>query len=239
MFENAGTAIDSLQFHLVMSQILPDPIERYLAAVNRLNDPILDEIAADGLRRGLPIVPPETGLFLQVLAAATGARRILEIGTATGYSAACMARALPRDGLLITFERDRERAATAKDHFAKAGMGDIANVMVGDAARLVWKVAGPFDLIFQDGDKQQYEPLFDRLLDLLRPGGLLVADNALWRGEVVPGYVAQPHYPREQTDALAAYNQRITSDPRVLGIVVPIGDGVTIAVKRTTVPSGQ
>lgn len=215
-----------------MSQILPEPIERYLAGINRRADPVLDAIAAEGRRRDLPIVHPETGQLLQVLVAATGARRVLEIGTAIGYSTVWMARALPPDGLLITVERDHDRAAGARENLARAGVADIAHVMVGDAARLVWKVSGPFDFIFQDGDKLQYEPLLDRLLDLLRPGGLLVADNALWRGEVVPRYVERPHYPREQTAALAAYNQRLATDPRVLSFVLPVGDGVSLAVKR-------
>ncbi len=215
-----------------MSQILPEPVERYLASVNRRADPVLDEIAAEGRQRDLPIVHPETGRLLQVLTTAIGARRVLEIGTAIGYSTVWMARALPADGLLISLERDRDRGARARANFERAGVADRANVMIGDAGRLVWKVSGPFDLVFQDGDKQQYEPLLDRLLDLLRPGGLLVADNALWRGEVVPGYVRQPHYPREETEALAAYNARLATDARVLSIVVPIGDGVSIAVKR-------
>jgi caffeoyl-CoA O-methyltransferase len=217
-----------------MSQILPEPIERYLAGINRHDDPVLDEIAAAGRRRELPIVHPETGRLLQMLATAIGARRILEIGTSIGYSAVWMARVLPADGLLITVERDHDVAAEARANFARAGVANLANVMLGDAARLVWKVAGPFDLIFQDGDKQLYEPLLDRLLDLLRPGGLLVADNALWRGEVVPGYVSRPHYSADTTAALAAYNQRLAADPRVLSLVIPLGDGVSLAVKRNT-----
>ncbi len=215
-----------------MSQILPDAIERYLAGLNRRGDPVLDAIAAEGHRRELPIVHAETGRLLQLLVLATGARRVLEIGTCVGYSAVWMARALPADGLLITLEREQPLANEARANFARAGVAHLANVMVGDAARLVSKVAGPFDLIFQDGDKLLYEPLLDRLLALLRPGGLLAADNALWRGEVVPGYVDRPHYSADTTAALAAYNQRLATDPRVLSLVLPLGDGVSLAVKR-------
>ena len=98
-----------------MSQILPDPVERYLAALNRRDDSVLDTIAADGHRRGLPIVHPETGRLLQALVMALGARRVLEIGTSIGYSATWMARALPADGMLITFEKDQAVAADAKE----------------------------------------------------------------------------------------------------------------------------
>ncbi len=215
-----------------MSQILPEPIERYLAGLNRRPDPVLDAIEADGRRRDLPIVHPETGRLLKVLVQATGSRHVLEIGTAIGYSAVWMARAMPPGGVLMSFERDHQLAADARTNAVRAGVGAIVQVMEGEAERLVDGIPGPFDLVFQDGDKVLYEPMLDRLLALLRPGGLLVADNALWRGEVVPGYVARPHYPADTTAALAAYNQRLATDPRVLSIVLPVGDGVSVAVKR-------
>jgi len=216
-----------------MSQVVPDAVAQYLAGLNRRPDPLLDAIAAVGRDRALPLVDPEVGRLLQVLTAATGAHSILEIGTAIGYSAIWMGRALPADGLLLTIERDTELATLARANLARAGLSDVVNVMVGEAARLVWKVAGPFDLIFQDGDKELYEPLLDRLLDLLRPGGLLVADNALWSGEVVPGLVAHPHRSRETTEAIASYNRRLAAEAGVATIVLPLGDGVSIAVKHS------
>ena len=91
--------------------------------------------------------------------------------------------------MLLTMEMDPERAREARENFARAGLADRVNVMVGDAQRMIAKVVGPFDLIFQDGDKQLYVPMLDRLVELLRPGGLLVTDNVLWDGEVVPGFV--------------------------------------------------
>jgi predicted O-methyltransferase YrrM len=175
-----------------MGRIVPDAIERYLANLNRGRDSVLDEIARDGAARGLPLVDAEVGALLAVLVAATGASRVLEIGTAIGYSGIWLARGLPAGGMLLTIEQDPARAADAKDNFARAGVADRANVMVGDANLRLAKVAGPFDLIFQDGDKRLYLPMLDRLLALLRPGGLLVTDNVLWDGEVVPGYAASP-----------------------------------------------
>jgi predicted O-methyltransferase YrrM len=111
-------------------------------------------------------------------------------------------------------------------------VADRAHVMVGDAARLVWKVSGPFDLIFNDGDKAQYVSLLDRLVELLRPGGLLVTDNVLWNGEVVPGFVERPERDPGDTQAIAAFNERVTSDARLATAIVPIRDGVSISVKR-------
>ena len=215
-----------------MGQIIPAPIERYLAALNRRADPVADAVAQEGQARGLPVVSAEVGRLLHLLASATGARRILEIGTAIGHSTIWLARAIPADGLLISIEREADRAAEARANLARAGLGERVSVMVGEASRLVWKVAGPFDLIFQDGDKHQYEPLLDRLVTLLRPGGLLVTDNALWDGEVVPGYAAEPPRSPDVAAAIAAYNQRIATDDRLLTIIVPLGDGVALSVRR-------
>ncbi len=215
-----------------MSEILPEPLERYLAGLSRRDDPILDEVRRQGREMKLPIVAAETGALLELLVTASGARRILEIGTAIGYSTIWMGRALPPDGLLLTIERDGERAALARQNFARAGLAGRVSVMVGDAERLLHKVAGPFDVIFQDADKQQYPPMLDRLIALLRPGGLLVTDNALWSGEVVPGLIDKPWRPPETTAAIAAYNQRLATDPRLVAMVVPIGDGVSVAAKK-------
>jgi predicted O-methyltransferase YrrM len=134
--------------------------------------------------------------------------------------------------MLLTMELDESRAAIAKQNFARAGLSDKANVMTGDAERLVAKVSGPFDLIFQDGAKQLYGPLLDRLVALLRPGGLLVTDNVLWDGEVVPGYKAEPERKSEDTRAIAEYNVRLNAHPLLLTATVPLRDGVSISVRR-------
>src|SRR6185295_16257068 len=106
-------------------------------------------------------------------------------------------------------------------------------VMIGDAERLAAKVAGPFDLVFQDGDKKLYSRMLDRLVDLLRPGGLLVTDNVLWDGEVVPGFTSAPHKNADDTRAIAEYNERLAAHPQLLTATVPLRDGLAIAVKNT------
>jgi len=214
-----------------MGQVVADPIERYLASLNHARSDVLDAIAKSGAARNLPLVDAEVGLLLRTLALAVQAAHILEIGTAIGYSGIWLAGALAPGGRLITLERDEARAQEARENFARAGLGDRATVVVGDASLKIAKVAGPFDLIFQDGDKQLYSPMLDRLVSLLRPGGLLVTDNVLWDGEVVPGFVARPSRDAQDTRAIAEYNERISTHPQLVTSIVPLRDGVAVSVK--------
>ena len=215
-----------------MGQIVPDTIERYLASLNHQADAVLQDIARIGGERNLPLVDPEVGVLLRVLAKAVQAKRVLEVGTAIGYSGIWLAGALPADGLLLTMEQDEQRAREAREHFARAGLADRVTVMVGDAQRMLAKVSGPFDLIFQDGDKKMYGPLLDRLAGLLRPAGLLVTDNVLWSGEVVPGFAKKPRFDADSGRVIAEYNQQLSSHPALITSIVPLRDGVAISVKR-------
>src|SRR6476660_4672462 len=220
-----------------MGLIVPDAIEGYLATLNRGSDDVLDRIARDNESRGLPLVDAEVGALLRVLATAIAATRILEIGTAIGYSGIWLAGALPPGGMLLTMELAEERAREARDNFAKAGLADRVSVIVGDAQLKIAKVSGPFDLIFQDGDKMLYGPLLDRLVALLRPRGLLVTDNVLWDGEVAPGFTAAPQRDPADPNAIAEYNQRLAAHPDLLTAIVPLRDGVSISVKRAETAS--
>jgi caffeoyl-CoA O-methyltransferase len=215
-----------------VGEIVPDAIEQYLASLNRHADAVLAAVAEQGRALGVPCVDAEVGLFLHVLAVAIGARRVLEIGTGVGYSGIWLARALPGDGWLVSVERDPARAQAAAENFARAGVHDRAHVLVGDARRVLSKVSGPFDVIFNDGDKRQHEVVHERLVDLVRPGGVIVTDNILWGGEVVPGYATQAVRDAEATRAVAAYNERLAADPRLVTAIVPLRDGVAISVRR-------
>jgi predicted O-methyltransferase YrrM len=216
-----------------MGVIVPDAVEHYLASLNRSHGAVLDEIAREGVRRDLPLVDAEVGALLRVLVTAISARRILEIGTAIGYSGIWLAGALPPDGSLITMEMNPDRVREARENFARAGLADRVNVISGDAGLMIAKVSGPFDLIFQDGSKQLYTPLLERLVSLLRPGGLLVTDNVLWDGEVVPGFLSRPVRDAADTLAISEYNQRVASFPNLLTAVIPLRDGVSISVKTS------
>jgi predicted O-methyltransferase YrrM len=215
-----------------MGQIVPDPVERYLAGLNRAGDAVLADIAHEGTKLNLPLVDAEVGALLRVLALSIGARRILEIGTAIGYSGIWLAGALPPGGMLFTMEKDPERARTARSNFERAGLAERVGIIVGDAQVTMAKVAGPFDLIFQDGSKPLYVALLDKLVGLLRPGGVLVTDNVLWDGEVVPGFVERPERDSSDTRAIAEYNERLNAHPGLITATVPLRDGVAISVKR-------
>lgn len=216
-----------------MGQIVPDAVERYLEGLNELADPVLREIQRDGLEKRLPLIDAEVGALLRVLAFTAGATRILEIGTAIGYSGIWLAGALPATGMLLTMEVDQGRAQIARQNFSRAGFADRVTVIVGDAQRMMTKVSGPFDVIFQDGDKHQYGPMLDRLVERLRPGGLLITDNVLWDGEVVPGLIAAPKRDVKTTRAIVDYNERISHHPQLMTAIVPLRDGVAISVRRS------
>lgn len=215
-----------------MGNITPQPVADYLQTLRRDPHERLAEIDREGRAEGLPLVYPDTGALLHTLARGSGARRILEIGTCIGYSTLWMATALPDDGQLITMEYDTARAARAREHFAAAGYTSRISVIVGDAARFLHKVSGPFDLIFQDSDKKLYEPMLDRLVALLRPGGMLVADNVLWNGEVIPGYVAEKKYSEEDTAAIVRFSRRLAGDAQLYTSFLQVGDGVSVSVKQ-------
>jgi predicted O-methyltransferase YrrM len=214
-----------------MPRLTAPPVEHYIAGFRRDPHERLHLIAAEGRAEGLPLVFDDTGALLHHMVLAIGARRVLEIGTAIGYSTLWLATALPDDGSVITMEMDPARAARAREHFAAAGYGDRISVMVGDAMRFLHKLSGPFDLIFQDSAKELYEPMLDSLIELLRPGGLLLTDNVLWDGEVIPGFVDEPIKNPQDTAAIMAYNKHLAAHPRVSTTILQVGDGVAMSVK--------
>lgn len=216
-----------------MAHIVPAPVEGYLASLNRAGSPVLEAVAASGKERNLPLVDAEVGALLRVLALTARATKILEIGTAIGYSGIWLAGALPANGMLITLEMNEGRAREARENFGRAGLADRTTILVGDATLKLAKVSGPFDLIFLDADKSLYVTLLDRLVALLRPGGLLVADNVLWDGEVVPGYVAEPRKRPEDTRAVREFNERVAARADLVTTIVPLRDGVSISVKTS------
>ncbi len=184
---------------------------------------------------GLPQIQisPIQGKLLQLLATACQARTILEIGSLAGYSGIWLARALPAGGHLITLEINPHHAEIVRQSFVRAGVGDRAEVRVGNALELLPQIEreGPFDLVFIDADKPAYPQYLDWALRLTHPGSIIVADNCIRSGEALrgPEQVAD-----EGTAALAEYNRRIVNNPRLLSLALAMDDdymdGFTIAV---------
>jgi predicted O-methyltransferase YrrM len=215
-----------------MRQMLDPDVRGYLAGLAGRADPFLDQVYQRSKTDGVPAIDPESAGLLRFVARLVAARRVLEIGTGYGYSALSLASGMDPEGVIFTIEFKPPRAEIARGHFAQAGLADRVNVMIGDARRLVHKVAGPFDLVLVDADKQLFEPLHERTIALLRPGGVLVTDNILWGGDVVSGFNAQPRHDQPSIDAVLAHSRRLAEDARLDTVFLPVGDGVAVSIKK-------
>ena len=175
---------------------------------------------------------PVEGRFLQALVTATGARRILEIGTYSGYSALSMAAALPADGELITCDVWEEAVALARRYAAEVPEGAKIDFRLGPALETIATLDGPFDLVFIDADKANYPAYFEATLPLLSERGLILLDNTLWSGRVLPEHDDGS----AETTAIRDLNSKLAADPRVVATLLPIRDGVTL-VRHASDPS--
>jgi caffeoyl-CoA O-methyltransferase len=211
-----------------MEPLLDERIEAY-AADHSAEEPELLQRLAEETRRTMAqpqmLTGRTAGSFLRVLVRAANARRVLEVGTFTGYSALMMAAGLPEDGRLITCDVDEKAAAVARRYFAQSPHGGKIELRLGRAADTIRGLAGPFDLVFIDADKPNYGLYWDLCLERLRPGGVVVADNVLWSGQVLD--------PKDDNGrAIVAFNQQVRRDPRVDCALLTVRDGMMVAVAR-------
>ncbi|MDH3222635.1 MAG: O-methyltransferase, partial [Gemmatimonadota bacterium] len=163
-----------------------DPLQAYVEELFAQEDAVLRGIRSRSDEGGLPQiqVPPSTGRLLQVLVRLAGAGRVLEVGALGGYSAVWIARALSETGSLLTLEREPRHAAVTRETLRRAGLEERVEVREGEALELLAALKGPFDVVFLDADKEALSLYLEHAARLLKTGGLLLADNALWRGEV-------------------------------------------------------
>ena len=200
--------------YLLASSTSPDPVQQELIA----------ETAALGGISGMQIAP-EQGVFLTLLCQAVGARRVIEIGTFTGYSALCIARALPPGGTLQCCDVSEEWTAVARRYWEKAGVDGAITLTLGPALDTLRALpAGDrFDLAFIDADKPSYLAYYEELVPRMEPGGLILVDNTLWGGRVVDPDAHEP-----DTDAIRAFSAHVAADARTDTVLLPIGDGLTL-----------
>ena len=209
-----------------MNRLVPSEIEAY-AEAHSMSESSVCRALREETHRTMEyphmLVGPLEGAFLKMMTQLVGAKRVLEVGMFTGYSALCFAEALPTDGSVITCEINEKSAALARRYVAQFSVGNKIDIRMGPALDTMRTLTGPFDVIFIDADKTNYLNYYRRALDLLAPNGVILIDNVLWSGEVLK----QPA-PDESTAAIQELNRTVSADPRVSAVLVTIRDGVLV-----------
>ena len=203
----------------------------YLLAHRSPDDDVVRELREETARlRGHAVmqISPDQATLLRILVAATGARRAIEVGTFTGFSALAIARGLPPDGQLLCLDVSEEWTAIARRYWARAGVAGRIELRLGPAAETLrgLPASPPYDFAFIDADKKGYPVYWDEIVRRLRPGGLVAVDNVLWGGEVVQ---ADKH--GEDVDAIRQFNEMVLADKRVESVMLAVADGLTLARK--------
>ncbi|HEX3131446.1 MAG TPA: O-methyltransferase [Thermoanaerobaculia bacterium] len=209
--------------------ILKPEQDAYLERLLPPRDPLLREMEERAAREDVPISDPEVGRLLGILARITGAKRIVEVGTAIGYGALCLARGAP-EAKVVTIDTDPERLATARGYLERAGVADRVELVQGPALEVLARLQLPFDLAYVDAVKKEYRRYLDLLVPLVRVGGLIAVDNLLWQGKVADPPAADENTD-ENADALRAFNTYLMMHPQLQSVVLPFGDGLGVAAK--------
>jgi len=190
---------------------------------------LLEEMEEFAAAHRVPVADREVARFLEITARAIGARKVLEIGTAIGYSVIHLARALPEDGLVVTIEPSQDMIALSESFLLRAGLRERVRIERGAALEVMPRLRETFDLVFLDAVKEEYADYLELALPVLRTGGVVVADNLLWGGQVA-GEVRSPDQ-TASTQALREFNQLFVRHPQLLAEVLPLGDGLGYGVK--------
>lgn len=212
---------------------LSDPLYDYLLSVSAAEPGVLQQLRQETTRHpgaGMQI-SPEQGRFMALLVRLMGATKTLEIGVFTGYSSLAVALALPAAGKLIACDLSQEWTAIARRYWQQAGIANKIDLHLAPALETLDQLlatgeAGTFDFIFIDADKENYASYYEKSLQLVRPGGLIAIDNVLWSGRV-----ADPQVQDASTVAIRNFNHKLSEDKRIILSLVPIGDGLTLALK--------
>lgn len=214
---------------------LDNQLYNYLLSVSLREPEILLKLRQETAShpRSMMQISPEQGQFMRLLVQMIGAKKTLEVGVFTGYSSLSVALALPADGKIIAADVSEEFTAIARRYWQEAGVADKIDLRLAPALETLDQLlatgqAETFDFAFIDADKENYDAYYERSLQLIRPGGLIAIDNVLWSGKV-----ADPQYQDESTQAIRALNEKLHHDERVTLSLIPIADGLTLAIKRS------
>ncbi len=213
---------------------LDDALYDYVVATTLRDDDILARLREETgkLEWGRMQIAPEQGQFMALLTRLVGARKAIEVGVFTGYSALSVARALPEDGRLVACDVSEEWTAIARRYWKEAGVDARIDLHLAPATETLDRLiadggTGTYDIAFIDADKSNYDAYYERCLTLLRPGGLIMIDNVLWGGSVI-----DESDQSEDTVAIRALNAKVGKDERVTCVILPVGDGLTLARKN-------
>jgi caffeoyl-CoA O-methyltransferase len=213
-----------------MNVIVPEDLERYAEEHTTPHPELLQRLAAETkatLERPQMLTGTIEGRFLEFLVYMTGARRILELGTYSGYSSISMAAVLPGGGRIDTCEVEEKHAEVARRYIEEAGYSDRIEVHMGPALETIERLEGEFDLVFIDADKENYINYYEAVLPRLSERGLIAADNTLWSGRVIDEADQD-----ESTQAIRAFNDHVRGDDRVIAVMLSVRDGVTLIRRR-------
>ena len=209
-----------------MSGITNESVEKYMHDLVPERDQVLHEIEELAAEQKIPIIGPAVGRLLEQLAQLINAGRIFEMGSAVGYSTIWLARGVGTGGKVYYSDGSRDRAQLAESYFDRAGIRDRIEILTGNSLDLIDETDGEFDIVFNDVDKHYYPEVYRRVRDRVRVGGLLLTDNVLWYGKVT-----DPNIDDRDTEAIRTFNQMLYRDECYLTTIMPLRDGVSIALR--------
>mgnify|MGYP000342090752 FL=1 len=215
-----------------MGTIVNERIVDYINSLDKGNSPVCNAIEKEALADGVPIIRKEMGNLLKVLLLLKRPQKILEVGTAVGYSSILMSENMPENCRITTIENYEKRIPVAKNNFKRAGKEEVITLLEGDAMDILKELDGMYDFIFMDAAKGQYINFLPELLRLMPAGGLLISDNVLQEGDIVESRYGVTRRNRTIHTRMREYIYTLTHAEQLETSIVPIGDGITLSVKK-------
>ena len=212
--------------------IVDERLVTYINSLDTGNTEILDQIEKEAIAAYVPIIRKEMQSFLKLLLAMQKPMRILEVGTAVGFSAILMAQYAPADCKIVTIENYEKRIPVAKKNFKRAGKDEQITLLEGDAMQILPTLSGEFDMIFMDAAKGQYINFMPDILRLLKSGGVLVSDNVLQDGDIIESHYVVERRNRTIYKRMREYMYELTHNEGLVTAVLPVGDGITVSAKK-------